>query len=126
MNISTEQQISIHGASPGDIVGDYAWTPLKISPSAANNINGMVSAIGWDGNSRVIYGSISIDSPKEQHTRMFVGHDDALKVWLNGKLVHEKIVYYNAYDYQRAFPVTLKQGQNTLLVAVSNGTGRWS
>ncbi len=122
----TEQQISIHGASPGDIVGDYAWTPLKISPSAANNINGMVSAIGWDGNSRVIYGSISIDSPKEQHTRMFVGHDDALKVWLNGKLVHEKIVYYNAYDYQRAFPVTLKQGQNTLLVAVSNGTGRWS
>ena len=122
----TEQQISTTGASPGDIVGDYAWTPLKISPSAANNINGMVSAIGWAGNSRVIFGSISIDSPKEQHTRMFVGHDDALKVWLNGRLVHERIVYYNAYDYQRAFPVTLKQGKNTLLVAVSNGTGLWS
>ena len=122
----TEEQISTTGASPGDIVGDYAWTPLKISPSAANNINGMTSAIGWNGEERVIYGAISLESPKEQHTRMFVGHDDTLKVWLNGELVHERIVYYNAYDYQRAFPVTLKQGQNTLLVAVGNGTGRWS
>ena len=122
----TDQHIATHGASPGDIVGDYAWTPLKISPSAANNINEMTSPIGWSGEQRVIYGSISIDSPKEQHTRMFVGHDDTLKVWLNGSLVHERIVYYNAYDYQRAFPVTLKQGQNTLLVAVGNGTGRWS
>ena len=122
----TEQHIATHGASPGDIVGDYAWTPLKISPSAANNINEMVSAIGWNGQERVVYGTITIDSPKEQHTRMFVGHDDTLKVWLNGSLVHERIVYYNAYDYQRAFPVTLKQGQNTLLVAVGNGTGRWS
>ncbi len=122
----TEQQIATTGASPGSRVGDYVWTPLKISTSDNNNITNMTRPLGWNGNNRVIYGFITLNSPQEQNTRMFVGSDDAVKVWLNGKLVREEITRRSASDYRGSFPVTLKQGRNTLLVAVDNATGGWS
>lgn len=122
----TEQQIATHGALPGDTVADYAWTPLKISASGNNNITAMTGYLGWNGNDRVIYGLIALNSPREQQTKMYTGADDALKVWLNGKLVHEKITRRSANDYRESFPVTLTQGKNTLLVAVGNATGGWS
>ena len=121
----TAAQIATTGALRGDRVGDYAWTPLKIGNSP-NNINTMTQPLGWNGNNRVIYGTITLNSPRVQNTRMFVGSDDTVKVWLNGDLVREEIVYRAASDYQGAFPVTLKRGRNTVLVAVGNGGGGWT
>ena len=58
---------------------------------------------------------------------MLVGSDDGVKVWLNGEVVHYNPVTRGAGDYQDAFPVTLKQGTNVLLVAVDNrGHGGFS
>ena len=122
----TEQQIGTNGVSPRDTVGDYEWTPLKISDGGGNNITNMTRPLGWNGNNRVIYGFITLNSPQEQNTRMFVGSDDSVKVWLNGELVRVEIVGRGASDYRGSFPVTLKQGINTLLVAIENRTGGWS
>ena len=122
----TEQQIATTGALPGDTVGDYVWTSLKIPASGDNNITTMTRVLGWHGNDRVIYGFIALDCLQEQNTRMFVGSDDAVKVWLNGKLVREEITRRSASNYRGSFPVTLRQGGNTLLVAVDNATGGWS
>ena len=122
----TEQQIATNGVAPGDKVGDYVWTPLNISASGSNNITDMTRPLGWSGNDRVIYGFITLDASQEQNTKMFVGSDDSVKVWLNGDLVREEIVGRSASDYRGSFPVTLKQGRNTLLVAVENRTGGWS
>ena len=58
---------------------------------------------------------------------MLVGSDDGVKVWLNGEVVHYNPVIRGAGDYEDAFPVTLKQGTNVLLVAVDNrGHGGFS
>ena len=122
----TEQDITTNGVSEGDTVGDYAWTPLKISPIGDQNLHDMTRPLGWNGSNRVIYGFISLDFPKEQNIMMFVGSDDSVKVWLNGELIHREILVRGAEDYQSSFPVTLKQGRNTLLVAVGNGGGGWS
>ncbi len=122
----TEQQIATTGASSGSRVGNYVWTPLKISSSGGNNITNMTRPLGWNGNNRVIYGFITLNSPQEQDTKMFVGSDDSVKVWLNGELIREEIVGRSASDYKSSFGVTLKQGRNTLLVAVENRTGGWS
>ena len=122
----TEQQIATNGVAPGDKVGDYEWTSLKISASGNNNITAMTSPIGWNGNNRVIYGFITLNSPQEQNTRMYIGSDDAVKVWLNGKLVHKEIVSRGAEGYQSSFPASLRRGINILLVAVGNVTGGWS
>ena len=121
-----ERQIATTGVVPGDKVGDYAWTPLTISASGKNNITDMTRPIDWNGNDRVIYGFITLDSPQRQNTKMFVGSDDSVKVWLNGELVREEIVGRGASDYQGSFPVTLRGGKNALLVAVENRTGGWS
>ena len=124
-----EQQIATHGAIAGAAVGNKAWTPGKLAPTGGDNITRMVNAIGLgtgDIDNHVAYGSIAFHSPRQQNTQLYVGSDDAVKVWLNGVLVHNNPVDRGASDYQDAFPVTLKQGKNILLVAVYEQGLSWS
>ena len=125
----TEQQVATNRAKVDGTIGDKVWTPGNIAPTGADNITELVNAIGLgEGyiDNHVAYGSIVLDSPRIQETRMHVGSDDAVKVWLNGVLVHDNPVDRGAKDYQENFPVTLKQGTNILLVAVYEGAVYWS
>lgn len=72
------------------------------------------------------YGSLLLQSPRRQQTTMYVGSDDAVKVWLNGKLVYNNPVDRGSSDYQDTFPVTLKWRRNVLLVAIYENRGDWS
>ena len=125
----TELNIATQGAMEGDPLGDQVWTIGKISKRGGNNINELVNATGFGSGNidhHVAYGSVNLDSPREQSTKMFVGSGDAVKVWLNGKLVHSNATDRDAESYQESFSVTLKEGTNTLLVAVYEGVGWWS
>ena len=126
----TEDHLATFGASEGMPVGNNIWTAHKIPPEGRNNVSQMLESIGIkpDEENRVVYGSIILNSPSDQKTTMFVGSDDAVKVWLNGELVHKALVWFDGiYDYQDFFPATLKQGANTLLVAIDNRSGHeWS
>ena len=116
----TELAVATGGATEGSLVGENAWTSHKIAPEEANNINAMLDTIGMEKNhvENMIYGSIILNSPREQKTVMFAGSDGLHRVWLNGEFLHEKPVGTWEYDYQYFFPVTLKQGTNVLLVAI--------
>ena len=123
-----ELEIAANGAIEGQAVGDSVWTPHSISSTGGNNINEMLNALGVSRDTdsdNVVYGSVSLESPREQRTKMFVGSDNNHKVWLNGKLVNEKLDGDWAIDYQQSFPITLKQGKNVLLVAVHAWGGGW-
>ncbi len=125
----TELSIARQGAIEGDAVGDKVWTLGKISKKGGNNINELVNTIGLGtGNldHHVAYGSLNVESPRVQNTEMFVGSGDAVKVWLNGALVHENAVDRDADGYEEHFSVTLREGRNTLLIAVYEGKGWWS
>ena len=125
----TELAIATEGAVAGELVGNKVWTVGKLSRRGGNNINDMINATALglgDINHHVAYGSIVVESLSQQRTRMFVGSGDAVKVWLNGVLVHDKPVDRDADDYQEDFPVTLEEGTNILLVAVYEGEGWWS
>lgn len=125
----TELKVATNGATEEDPVAHSQWTLQKLSPTGGNNINDMVNAAGLgrgDINHHVAYGSITLDSPRQQQTRMYVGSDDAVKVWLNGELVHNNPVNRGAADFQERFAVTLNEGKNVLLVAVYEGGGGWS
>ena len=124
----TERKIATIGARVGDTIRSRVWTPGKIAPKGKDNITEMLNTIGLGGNRdrSVAYGSISLYTPRKQKTVMYVGSDDAVKVWLNGVLVYAEAVNRSAGDYQTSFPVTLKKGNNILLVAVYDNTGRWS
>ena len=128
--IVTEDRLATFGASEGMFVGNNVWTQHRIRPDGRNNINQMLefSGIEPNENNRVVYGSIMLNSPRKQDTNMFVGSDDAVKIWLNSDLVHKELVWFDGiHDYQDFLPVSLKKGANVLLVAIDNRSGNeWS
>ena len=56
---------------------------------------------------------------------MGVGSDDAIKVWLNGTVVHRNKTVRRTTGIQDQFRVNLKAGDNLLLLKVSEGSGNW-
>ncbi len=125
----TELEIATHGATEGNRVGENVWTSHKISPVlTVRSANATLSDIGIsdypDVGRNVIYGSLLLNSPREQKTRMFAGSNHRHMVWLNGEFIHKNFTTW-AKDYQDYFPVTLKQGTNVLLVAVEFVGNKW-
>ena len=60
---------------------DSVWTSHKLPPAGGNNIEDMLKSVIRDG---TVYGSVSLYSPREQNTTMYVGGDRGVRVWLNG------------------------------------------
>ena len=124
----TEVQIATKGATVGGQVKNREWTLGRLSPTGNDNITEVLNTIGLGGNrdDHVAYGSIALRSPRRQKTTMYAGSDDAVKVWLNGELVHDNPIDRAARDYQDSFSVILKKGKNVLLVAVYEQGYSWS
>ena len=110
----TETAIATHGATEGKSVGEDVWTSHNLPPTGWDNIEDMLKR---SIDSSVIYGTVSLYSPREQGTTMYVGGDRGVRVWLNGALIYERFNRQRANNYTDFFPVTLKQGRNVLLVA---------
>ncbi|HLK60651.1 MAG TPA: PSD1 and planctomycete cytochrome C domain-containing protein, partial [Chthonomonadaceae bacterium] len=66
---------------------------------------------------RVIHANRTLPLP------LSFGSDDAIKVWVNGKQVLADKVLRGALPDQEKVTVTLKPGENTLLVKIVNGGG---
>ena len=111
----TEVEISTHGATEGKPVGDSVWTSYSLPPTGEDNIEDMLKRVIPEA---IIYGTVSLYSPREQETTMYVGSDYGAKAWLNGTLVYKDLSGEDGDDYHDFVPVTLKQGVNVLLVAV--------
>ena len=111
----TEMVVSTQGATLGKSVGVEEWTADKLPPTGRNNLDDMLKRELPDG---VIYGTVSLYSPREQATTLYVGGEHGLKVWLNGALIHKDFRRLRNDDYSNFLPVTLQQGKNVLLVAV--------
>ena len=125
----TEADIAENGANAGDAVGALVWTLGAISERGWDNINDVVNRIGLgrgDINDHSAYALITLESRRAQRVQMWVGSDDSIKVWLNGDVVHKNAVNRGAADFQDRFPVDIKQGDNLLLVKVSERGGDWS
>ena len=126
----TEAEVAANGANEGDRVGNFVWTLGDISSTGSNNINDTVTEIGLgegDIDDHSAYALFSLTSDADRTgVRMRVGSDDAIKVWLNGEVVHKYAVNRPASDFQDTFQVDLKKGDNLLLVKVSERAGGWS
>ena len=126
----TEAAIAANGARAGDRVGNYVWTFGEISATGWDNINECLNRIGMtngnvDNHSSYALFQFQADTAQRGVT-MHVGSDDAIKVWLNGTVVHNHPVNRGASDFQDTFPVNVVAGENLLLVKVSERGGGWS
>ena len=126
----TELEIATNGATEGGFVGINAWTSHKIASTGGNNINEMLNTLGMQNvinRDDIIYGSLTLDSPREQDTTMSIGVDNDVKVWLNGVLVYQALGGEGFVDrYRGSFSTILKEGKNVLLVAAGERGGLWS
>lgn len=107
------------------------WTEGEIAPVGGNNINDMLIKIklgpGGDVNDYCSYAVINAVSKKKlAGVDARVGSDDSVKVWMNGKEVHNNPVNRGAQDFQDTFPVDIKKGDNVLMVKVCERGGGWS
>ena len=57
---------------------------------------------------------------------MQIGSDDGVKVWLNGTVVHDNNVFRGHTRAEDEVPVTLNEGDNTLMLKVVQGGGGWA
>ena len=137
---ATENLVAKYGVNEGDTLGQLQWTRGKIFPEVdclfwrwgcySDNVNGVVNRIGLSNdrglNYHSAYALINIFSPRERtNVAMGVGSDDAVKVWLNGKVVHVNNVDRRTTGIQDLFRVHLKAGDNLLMVKVSDNLWNW-
>ena len=124
----SETTIAKAGARAGESVGDYTWILGKIP--TGRNINAMLVDIGMTENSDLddftAYALITLVSKTDQpDVNMHVRSDDSIKVWLNGEVVWRNATNRGLDAAVDTFSVHLKEGDNLLLVKVSERVGGW-
>lgn len=136
----TERYVAEHGINEHDALGQLRWTRGRIRPTVdcllwilgcrSNNVNEVVNAVGLSSDRNLdyhtAYALINVVSPRQQRNiRMGVGSDDAVKVWLNGEVVHINNVDRGTTGIQDFFRVNLNAGDNLLLVKVTDNQRDW-
>ncbi|RKU15053.1 hypothetical protein C6501_07110, partial [Candidatus Poribacteria bacterium] len=116
----TEEMVAKNGAKEGDEVGDYEWTLAELP--ANGDINTVVNETGMAEGALdhiTSYALYTYKSDKAQKVTMKTGSDDSIKVWLNGEVVFKNAVNRGRGMWQDEFGISLKQGDNLIMVKVS-------
>jgi CubicO group peptidase (beta-lactamase class C family) len=79
-----------------------------------------------EGDYAIAYAWAEIELPEKTRGVLGLGSDDAVKVWLNGKLVHENWIARACAPDDDLVPVDFAAGKNQLLLKVQNIQGDWS
>ena len=71
------------------------------------------------------YARTTVTAPDERKAQIRLGSDDQAKVWLNGEEVFTYSESRSAAMDQNAIPVTLKAGENIILIKTCDEIGFW-
>ena len=125
-NKVTEAAVAQNGAKEGDVVGDYKWTLAELP--ANGDINTVVNETGMAEGALdhiTSYALYTYKSDKAQEATMKTGSDDSIKVWVNGEVAFTNAVNRGRGMWQDEFGISLKQGDNLIMVKVSEAGGGW-
>jgi CubicO group peptidase (beta-lactamase class C family) len=98
----------------------YEWRRIQAKADTVDSTD-----LGGQKEWSVAYASAEIEMPEKGNALLGIGSDDGLKVWLNGKLVHENWIGRPAQIDDDVVPVELLKGRNRLLLKVQNMQGPW-
>jgi dienelactone hydrolase len=73
----------------------------------------------------VAYAWTTVERKAAGRVLLSLGSDDGVRVWLNGRLVHDHLVGRPVRKDEDIVPVELREGTNRLLVKVEEGIGGW-
>ncbi len=71
------------------------------------------------------YAARTVVVPAPTKVRLLTGSDDALRVWIAGALVQQKLTMRGARPDEESVEVSLVKGRNIVFVEVSQGSGGW-
>ncbi|MCA9263606.1 MAG: beta-lactamase family protein, partial [Planctomycetales bacterium] len=71
------------------------------------------------------YAVAEIDSPQAGMGLLGIGSDDAVRVWLNGKLVHEKVTQREVRVDDDIVVTDFQEGKNLIVLKIVNARGEW-
>lgn len=101
---------------------EVTWAPYTTqSPTGSIDLGAIFGA----SDNSTAYGLAKVTVPAEIDAIVKSGSDDGIKIWVNGKAVHENNVNRGALIDQDQAPIHLVAGENTILVQVTQGGGGW-
>ena len=71
------------------------------------------------------YAVRTFTSDKPRSIKIFTGSDDALRLWLNGKLITQALALRSAEIDTESAQAALIEGKNTIIAEISQKTGGW-
>ncbi|MEO5888662.1 MAG: serine hydrolase, partial [Ferruginibacter sp.] len=71
------------------------------------------------------YALAEINAPAATNILLAIGSDDGVKVWLNGKLVHDMWMPRGVVKDNDLVPLKLIKGSNQILLKIQDGNGGW-
>jgi hypothetical protein len=99
----------------------YRWQFVQ----ADDGIFDLTKTIG-DTAFAITYAYAQIDMPEEKKIILGVGSDDAVKIWINGNLIHSNWVARGLLIDSDLIHVKLKKGRNDILVKIQNRGNSWA
>jgi len=90
-------------------------------PSGRVNLEKIVGRMDY----KAAYAFCYVESDSTQMATFLTGSDDAVKVWINGDLVHQNYIHRGLQFGQDVFQVKLEKGLNPVLVKVVQGIREW-
>jgi len=98
----------------------YTWRLLESGSDVIRLPSG-----GAPRDDAVAYAAAEIRTREARRVVLGVGSDDGVKVWLNGRLVHEHWVLRGVTQDTDLVAVDLAPGANRLLLKIQNARGEW-
>jgi CubicO group peptidase (beta-lactamase class C family) len=106
--------------NPDTSAGSLKWISLT-SPTDVINLDSLFPSTDY----AMAYAVCEITSGSDISALLGIGSDDAVRVTLNGKSVHENFIARGLNADDDVIPVELKKGSNKLVVQVQNMRGGW-
>jgi dienelactone hydrolase len=108
-----------HGRPDGTVA---EWQPFQ---SDGDIVDFVKVFKGRATDNTVAYAFATVTQERATRQYLALGSDDGVRVWVNGKLVHDHLVPRGVVLDQDLVLVDFEAGENTLLLKVENGAGAW-
>lgn len=138
-NVRLEQRDQDFGpetaATPGDLAGGDAahgkpqasWATIAAQRGSTGvpEVNGdiLASTLKKSPENAIYYFATTLDSAAAQPATLYIGSDDGVQVWVNGRKVHDAKVSRALTPGDDRVPVSLNQGKNLILLKLDQSGG---
>jgi hypothetical protein len=115
-----ERELNLTAEYEG-MAGPVKWLAAEADSKGRVNLRRWISPC----DNAVAYAAAKVTAPKQVETTLGLGTNDGARVWLNNKLVYSKHTGRRAAPNEQLLPVTLRAGENHLLLKIENWGATW-